>query len=246
MASEKEKQDLLIAGGIAVAVFILFWLWMRKTSVPSAQDTGYELTDPLSNANNPPSYNIPATLQLPPFNVGNDVSGVSNSGSGAGADGHCGCDSGVCGKNGSDYLSKFLRTMSDNRGINAGLGMDAFGGANLSPISPITIPAANVVGPPALNTYSVWRAKEGLDPPGPGNNNTHQRDSIPPGLTAQQQYKLYQLLNGGLFGNASIDSQNKAMAQIYDMPNAGPAANDSAGTGNNIPAMITGYHVPGH
>lgn len=242
MASEKEKQDLLIAGGIAVAIFILFWLWMRKTSAPTAEDTGYQLSDPLSTANNPPSYNIPPTLQLPPFNVGNDVSGKSTSNTGGD---HCGCNSGICGQGGSDYLSKFLQTMGSGN-IASGLGMDSLGGSNLSPISPITIPAANIVAGPASNTYSVWRAKEGLDPPGPGNNNTHQRDSIPPGLSNQQQYKLYQLLNGALFGNTSIDAQNKYMAQIYDMPSAGPVANDSAGTGNNIPAMITGYHVPGH
>ena len=215
MAHETEKRDMLIAGGIVVAVLVLIWLAMRNKQTPAQEATW---TDPVATNAAPPITNLPPSLQLPPFNVGNTPSTGGSSGGSKTGD-HCGCSSNACGTGGSDYLSRFLQTMSNGTGItttDTGLGMNPF---SLSPISPITVPVENIYTPPPANTYEQWRHKEGLDMTakekqlsslGIGNR-------IPAGLSEKQYYKMWQLLNGGLLSNVSIDAQNKILAQVYDM-----------------------------
>lgn len=202
-----EKSDMII-GGVLLLLLAVAYFAHRQSEVIAPIDTT-QTAQPL-NTYGPPVYNMPPTLTLPPFNQGNSpVSSASNGGD------KCGCQKTACANsNNAQNFGTMLEAWNPNGGIkmptnevSPNTTLQKPSNISVAPVLPIT---------PVANSYAVWRAKEGLDPPNPNTNqNTHQRDTIPAGLTTQQQFQLYQLLNGGLFGNTSIQNQNAIMDKIW-------------------------------
>lgn len=215
----KEHQDALAAGALIVAVFVGWYFFVHKPSSPSTTSNSSE-SEPVNSlsTSSVPSYNIPPTLVLPPFNTGNTVAGMpTHTDTSSSEHGGCGCN--ACGTGGNNYFSEFLKAFdSNNEGIvapaNTAASSDTF---KLSTPTPITAPVLNV---PYANSYAQWAVKEGFQQPNNAmTGTTSQRDMIPgsQNWTGAQIYKAYQLLKGGLFGNANPYWQQQLLDQVNAM-----------------------------
>jgi len=226
-----DKKELWIGGGIVALLLVLYFL--HKQPVPVV-DTS-QVNPVTSNASGPPTYNMPPSLMLPPFNVGNTPGTVvpqqpqqpqqqtvtTN------------CNACTTAQNTNVHGSSF--SFGD---FSSGI-KDSF---SLPASSSVLPKPANIVPPPALkpyvklaHTYNDWYAQAtqtGSYAPGVAvagrfgttifngidTSKIAAVSNIPPGLTGRQIYFLYQTVNGHYLSTLSGDVLQSAVAQAYASP----------------------------
>jgi len=220
-----DKKELWIGGGIAALLLVLYFL--HKQPFPVV-DTS-QVNPVTSNASGPPAYNMPPSLMLPPFNVGNTPGTVvlqqpqqpqqpqqqtiaAN------------CNACTATQNTNVHGSSF--SFGD---FSSGI-KDSF---SLPASSSVLPKPANIVPPPALkpyvklaHTYGDWYAQAtGTQKLATLSGKTTTlgqatgaASSIPPGLTGRQIYFLYQTVNGHYLSTLSGDVLQSAVAQAYASP----------------------------
>lgn len=209
----KETKDAALVGVTIITIGGLFYLVKLHNATPIAPDqvARANQSQPQQLAYvGPPSYNMPPSLTLPPFNVGN-VPVAAASEKSAGCGGNCGgCSSAsVCGSTGT--ANNFAALLPHLQGIVDTSPLDFGAGLNALPV-----PAAIVAQPQsATHAYQNWllNAKD-IGPHGPGLN-----ARLPPGLTPRQIYTLYSAVHGvylsQVYDSALLQS---AIAQAYASP----------------------------
>ena len=217
-----DKKELWIGGGITALLLVLYFL--HKQPFPVV-DTS-QVNPVTSNASGPPAYNMPPSLMLPPFNVGNTPGTVvlqqpqqpqqqtvtTN------------CNACTTTQNTNVHGSSF--SFGD---FSSGI-KDSF---SLPAASSVLPKPANIVPPPALkpyvklaHTYGDWYAQAtGTQKLATLSGKTTTlgqatgaASSIPPGLTGRQIYFLYQTVNGHYLSTLSGDVLQSAVAQAYASP----------------------------
>jgi hypothetical protein len=224
----ENTRDAIIGGGVLVAIILAYiyvaepWLANQAAQTTADQSSATALGDLQPNsvaAASTPITNLPPTLVLPPYNVGNvPPSMPQGNATSGGSSSDCGCESNACGTNygqGSAF-SQLLNFWNSNAGIVDGPSLPA--GSTDTLTVPATISVPPEVSSLYYNTYPIWAAKEGFSPPNPNiNANTHQEDTIPGSQqwNGQQQWTAYNTLQGALFRNASPALQQAVMTAVY-------------------------------
>ncbi len=210
----KETKDAALVGVAVITLGGLFYLVKLHNATPIVQDQmapANQSQPQQVGYGGPPSYNIPPTLTLPPFNVGNVPVSATPEKSGGGCGGSCGgCSSAsVCGSTGT--ANNFAALLPHLQGIVAPSQLDFGAGLNTLP-TPATIAAQPQSAPHAYQNW-LLNAKD-IGPHGPGLN-----ARLPPGLTPRQIYVLYSAVHGvylsQVYDTALLQS---AIAQAYASP----------------------------
>jgi len=220
-----DKKELWIGGGIVALLLVLYFL--HKQPVPVV-DTS-QVNPVTSNASGPPAYNMPPSLMLPPFNVGNTPGTVVP----------------------QQLQQPQQKTVTTNCNActttqNTNVHGSSFSFGNFSsgikdsfslPASSSVLPKpANIVPPPAVKPYfklahtyadwyahatgtnKIWQAVNGIGEFTTPCAATGDCSQIPPELTGRQIYFLFQALNGQYLSTFNANALATAVAQAYASP----------------------------
>jgi len=220
------KNELWIGGGIVALLLVLYFL--HKQPVPVV-DTS-QVNPVTSNASGPPAYNMPPSLMLPPFNVGNTpntvVSQQPQQPQQPLQQATTNCN--ACSTQNTNVLGSPFSFGDFSSGIK-----DSF---SLPASSSVLPKPANIVPPPALKPYvklahtyadwyahatgtnKIWQAVNGVGGFTTPCAATGVCSQIPPGLTGRQIYFLFQALNGQYLSTFNANALATAVAQAYASP----------------------------